>query len=1206
MTERKWLAPLFGAIAILLHLTPNVSAQSVQQFTGHASDASGAAIPLATITVKNESTGELNVQRTSRDGDFSVPYLKPGAYTISAEKPGFQTVVKEHISLQVDQTSIVDFKLPLGSVTQEVVINASALQIEGSKADRGEIIEAERIQQLPLDGLNPLKLFNLSPGTLDTGKPIYPRPFDNVNQNQYANGSNQTVASNLDGATNDNQKNFNGFVPPLDSVQELKVVLNPYDAQYGRSGGGAVDISLKSGTNAIHGDVYEYLRRRWLDANTWQNNYNGIVRPDHKRDQYGFELDGPVVIPKLYNGHDKTFFLIQYENMTEALPSTSATVNSLPDAAWLKGDFSNATYFNPTSGKLEPLTIYDPLTPLHSFVDPRDGKTKQAHDPFPGNRIPADRMGATGAAFASIYADLKPNATPGPGFAPYQNNFYWLPIEHDIWHSALVKIDHNLTANDRVTMRWGWQQRFTQKNNTGIPDASPASDLLNQAQPKAHVASLEEIHTFSPRTILDNRISMQTVVNATLRGRWGDGIQDFLGLSQHYVNNISFPNHFPYVTVKGFLGFGESSIGNGQNSHTLAYQPSLTHIAGRHTIRIGLDARWQQYANPVNGASDTFGFTNGWTQHYYNSAEAPGVTSGNSIASMLLGYMDNGSDTNPVEPFYSQHYYALWVQDDFKLTPKLTLNLGLRYDILGPRTDRFNRLNYTFNGTAVNPVNSQITNPALLNGKQVLGGIEFAGVNGNPRGAFATNYGDIQPRAGIAYAIDAKTSVRAGFGMMYINTEATNSNVGFSATTNYTNSLDNGVTPYGHLSDPFSSFVKPTGSSLGYLTGLGGSFSFTNPNYRIPRLLQYSVSVQRALSSRDVIDLSYSGTTTQNLDGSDNINHISPTLQASCDIERGGNRQVCDSTATGQVNSPFYQVPAFSGTSYYSTKTISTQNMSRPFPAFGDITENQENLVHTWYNSLQFTYSHQLAKRLTFHVAYTHSKAMQEGSWADTINRIRNRSISANDTPNQLSISGVWNLPLGRGQYLFGKANRLLDSAIGGWVFAPIYVYTQGFPWVPSGNWEQLEPGISQSEHDLAPDSLHAYTRIRGVTPCVGYKDTDTGKVILGAAAVAANCSSAKMVLAPNGYAVAHPVVYWGVRIPSYHQFDASLSKTFSVYERLHLQLRMDAINVLNHPIWQNDYNSSANDLNFGTQQKGPQGPQSVPRELQLSAKLRW
>jgi len=1031
--RKRLLLQVLGAIGALPLLLPlNVSAQSTQQFTGHTSDESGAAIPLATVTIRNESTGELNVQQTSRSGDFSVPYLKPGTYTISVAKSGFETMVKQHISLQVDQTSTVDFKLPLGAVNQEIVVNASALQVEVSKADRGEIIEAERIQQLPLDGLNPLKLFNLSPGTLDTGQPVFPRPFDNVNQNQYANGSNQTVASNLDGGTNDNQKNFNGFVPPLDSVQEFKVVLNPYDAQYGRSGGGAVDISLKSGTNTIHGDAYEYFRRRWLDANTWQNNYNGNSRPNHKRDQYGLELDGPVFIPKLYNGHNKTFFLLQYEEMEENLPTTSAAINSLPDPAWLKGDFSNATYFNSTDRKLEPLIIYDPLTPLHSYVDPRDGKTKQAHDPFPGNQIPIFRMDPTGAAIASVYSELKPNATPGPGFAPYQNNFYWLPIEHDIWHSALVKIDHNLTAKDRVTMRWGWQQRFLQKNNTGIPDTNPGSDLLTQAQPKAHVAALEEIHTFSPTTILDNKLSIQTVVNATRRGRYGAGIQNFLNLSQNYLSNISFPDHFPYVTASGFLGFGDGSVGNGQNSHTLAYQPSLTHIAGRHTIRIGLDARWQQYANPVNGTSDTFGFTNGWTQHFYNSAEAPGVTSGNSIASMLLGYMNNGSNTTPVEPFYSQHYYAVWGQDDFKLTPKLTLNLGLRYDLLGARTDRFNRLNFIFNTSVTNPVNGQLRNTGALNGKDVMGGIEFAGVNGNSRGAFGTNYGDIQPRVGAAYAINEKTSVRGGFGMMYINTEATDSTAGFSSTTNYTNSLNNGLTPYGHLSDPFPTFVKPTGPSLGYLTGLGGTFSFTNPRYQIPRLLQYSVSVQRSLTSRDIVDLSYSGTRTQNLDASDNINHISPTLQASCDVERGGNRQVCDSTATGQVQNPFYQVAAFSGTSFYSTQTISTQNISRPFPAFGDITENQENLLHTWYNSLQIIYSHQMSRGITFHAAYTHSKAMQEGSWADTVNRIRSRSISTNDTPNQLSLSGVWYLPVGRGKFFLGQSNRLVDTAVGG------------------------------------------------------------------------------------------------------------------------------------------------------------------------------
>ena len=284
--------------------------QATQQFTGHVLDTTGAVIPEAQVVVHNEATGVEVKTVSTAVGDYTVSYLIPGTYDITVSRTGFKTLTKTGILLNVDQTSTIDFSLSVGSEDQLVTVNASATQIELSKSDRGEIIDNERIEQMPLDVRNPYGLFELSPGTHDFSSSQYPRPFDNVTGNQYVNGSPQVSQTNVDGVGNDTADlGRAGFVPSVDVVQEFKIVLNAYDASYGHSGGSAVDLSLKSGSNKFHGSADEYMRRTWLDDEDWQSNYNGNKKAQHKRDQYGFEADGPVVIPHLINGRNKLFFL---------------------------------------------------------------------------------------------------------------------------------------------------------------------------------------------------------------------------------------------------------------------------------------------------------------------------------------------------------------------------------------------------------------------------------------------------------------------------------------------------------------------------------------------------------------------------------------------------------------------------------------------------------------------------------------------------------------------------------------------------------------------------------------------------------------------------------------------------------------------------------------------------------------------------------
>jgi hypothetical protein len=1237
-------ASSFGAlIAVMLCLAAGSSpaaAQSGQQFVGHVEDSSHASIVEATVTIHNEDTGEDVVAQTTKTGDYTVPYLAPGTYTITTVKAGFKEVSKTHISLRVDQTSKMDFTLPVGNVSETVTVASDGTQIELSKADRGEIIGNERIEEMPSDGRNYMVLFGLSPGTNNQSNPQYPRQQDNVSSNLHLTGVPQaTVQENLDGGTNDTANGWAASNVPLDTITEFKVVLNPYDASYGRAGGGAVDVALKSGTNKIHGSLYEFARRPWLDAQSYQYDYvksqPGETAPfptQHKRDQFGLEADGPVYLPHLYDGRNKTFFTAQWEQAYENLPNTGGNFASLPNPQWLTGNFAGAQYFDTVTKQLQPLIIYDPLTPLITTVDPADGKTKQTRSPFPGNIIPQDRMDPVGLAIAQYYNQIAPNYNPGAGQAPFSRNHYYLPIETDISRNGLVKFDQNFGSKDRGTIRWTGFERYDSSSPDGQPTSSPTNSEFVQFQPREQQYSIEEIHTFSPNLVLDNKLTAGTEAQGITQGSTGFNLTK-LGFSQHYISNVLVTNQFPNITASGvqgssttdFLGLAPGTTGGYSAVHNLGYQPSVTFIRGRHTFRAGFDMRLYQFADVDNAQNNQFRFQNYFTQHYYNSPDAPGMSSGNSIAELLLGAPYSGSLIIQSSPFFSQHYYAFWAQDDWKLTSKLTFSLGIRYDLLGARTERHNEVNYGFDTTDVNPLNAQITNRTGLNGP-LLGGTEFAGVNGAPRGAYATNLLNIQPRFGAAYAFNSRTSLRAGFGEMFIQDEANDHQNGFQTVTNFNNSLNNGispslnnpcvpgnagcgpVTPGSTLADPYASTVKPAGSALGLATTPGSSINFSDPHFQVPSLWQFSVSVDRQLTSRDVLDISYSGLKGYNLEGSDNINHPSAASYAKCNVEQGGNRQLCDGNSyPAAVPNPFYMVPGFAGSGgYYSNPTIPAYNLTRPFPEFTDVTEDHLPQIHSWYNSLQLTVSHHTSHNLDLHFAYTWSKSMTAGNIIDPIYRVYGRTIGANDIPNAITFSGVFYFPFGRGKTFLSNTNRLVDAVVGGWELSPLYVYTQWYPFSPGTNWEQMS-SIYVKPHDLPADATHPYKRLQGVTPCVAYHDTDTGAIIDGPSYIEAGCKSPALIETANQYVPQRNVVYWGVRLPANHQFDVSLSKRFAWNERANLQLRLDAFNVLNHPNWTfgDNYSTDPTNDNFGTIQKGPESPSgSLPRDLQLSGKI--
>ena len=1242
--------------------------QTTQQFTGHVTDSTGALMPRAQVIVHNQAMGVDTTTLTTSAGIYTVSSLIPGTYDITVSKQGFKTEVKANILLNVDQTSTMDFTLSVGAQTEIITVNASAPQIETTKSDFGEILEGERVAEMPVDSGNVFNLFTLAPGTHDFSNSEYPRPYDNVTGNQYANGSPQQSQLNIDGLSNEaSDVGRYAFIPSVDAIQEVKIVTNPYDASYGHAGGSSLDIQLKSGSNQFHGALDYHMRRTWLDAYDFQTKYNATpgVTPQKaqlKRDEYNVEGSGPLVIPHVFNGKNKLFYTVDYEQLKEAAPNNAYNIYSDPNPAWLTGDFSTATFWDSTTQLLEPLLIYDPLTPLQSYVDPVDGKTKMARSQFPGNRIPINRIDPVCQKILSYFINLTPNNNPGAGYAPWSSNYENLQTENNLWRNGMIKVDWNRSDADRFSFRWGGQGRYQAVNSdVGWSNSLPVSDDAEGPAPKSETGTINWTHTFSPNLLATVGASIDTYDNTNHYGPTVSGnIWDQLGFSQSFWNQLAPQqlHKFPQVSFNGYAGYGNGSFGYSSNHHSFQLLPTLTWIHGAHSVRAGMDLNFSQSDNPGGGTTNSMSFNGGWTGHYGPGyGEGPGWTSGNSIADALLGYPNGGQVGNNVHLFWSQHYYAPWVQDDWKFTRKLTLNLGLRWDFLTPTTERHNTILGTFNPTVVNPVTSQIPSGTAALGwnTTIMGGLGYAGVNGQPRAQTEMNKLNLQPRLGFAYAIGDKMSIRGGVAENYENFWwGQNGSDGFSQWTGYNSSVDGGYTPYTYcangsqgaggvaackgpgLANPYAVVNQPKGTALVNVVDLGNSIGTTDPHFKIPSIWEYSLWYEAAVSKHDTVSVGYVGNRSVNEGVTKNLNLGSPQWNALCDMERTpyygiygptyGVHHYCDDTSTGQIANPFQGISDFSmSSSYYGSQTLSKYNFTRPYPAFQDITQYDHSYDGKhWYNSLQATASHQFTSSLTMHATYTHAVSMSSGGWVDELNRVKSRQLEGtNNVHHAISASAVSYLPFGKNRLLFSNARRWVDEIINGWEFSPLYTYYSGFTGSFGSNWENIQTGgpvtqnLAVTHKILPPDASHKNYRIRSISPCVGYRDSDNVSLIHPSpAAVAANCGLSDIQsVTTAGYAVGRNNESH-YTAPGAYKFDAAVSKNFAIpdgskvylSDRTSLQLRADLLNVLNHPNWDSNgccnVNTDPTSLDFGTTSKT--GPNNNPRYLQLSARLSW
>lgn len=1224
------------SVLLLLFLSISYVSAVAQDFratvNGRITDPNGASVANATVTVLNPATSEAATATSNSEGGYNVPFLKPGLYMITVEAGGFKKFIRERQELQVGQIARIDITLEIGGANETVTITGEAPLLEESKADRGNVIENRRIVELPLNARNPFMLSTLTPGITYNGPAIYQRPFDNgaIADWSINGGLNRSNEFLLDGAPNNSIQGGNNiaYVPPVDAVGEFKIITNSYDAQYGRTAGGVVNVQIKSGGNQYHGSLYEFYRRNWLDSNYLFSNFRNLpagrfrksdgslAKAEHFLDQYGGVIEGPVRLPKKifgplgYDGRDKTFFLFNYEGYREGTPNPQ--VITVPTAAFLQGDFRE---YKNVNGQL--IKIFDPATG-------RQEGANWIRDQFSCNGVPnvicPNRINPIAQKLLSFYPQPN-NVTPASD--PWRNNFADIPnIANDKFKNWIFKIDQNIGEKDKVFFRYGYNNRAEIRWTNGITQG-PAQDGQLPLNRINYAGVADWVHTFAGATIFNLRVSANRYIEeARFQDGLGYNIAE-LGFPGGLAGQLPTPM-FPRVEVTDYIQLGRGSFSR-EPTNVYSIMPNMTVIRGAHNMRFGLDWRYTQYARLVSGNGGMrLTFDRAFTQEVFNRADA---LSGSSIASMLIGAPNGGNIDSNVFPIYMFDYYSPWFQEDWKVSRRLTINLGLRYDWNAPGVERFNRINRGFDPTTVNPANARIDRSKLLNGQtQIVGGLLFAAQG---QAAVKTDKNNIQPRIGFALSLNGKTVMRGGYGRYFVNPVGGPGypNNGFSLQTPFVSSTDGNRTPVANsLSNPFPNGVlRPAGSSLGLESLLGLGFSYSNPDFIVPHVENYSLGIQRQLPWNIVAEASYVGSRASNQQSQFNgINEPSLALRDRCDITKGGNRAICDEL----LPNPFQGVAGFSGARFTSA-TLSRWELSRPFPQFGGVNELERNDGKVWYNSFQALVNKRLSRGLSVSSTYTFSKTIEEGiqqpgqqdnqlAFIDDVARVKNRSAAFADRPHRFTISGVWELPFGKGRKFLSGSNKFTDLALGGWQAAGLYIFNSGRPW-------QFPAPTAAVDFDIVDPDFYKVDRKRfvngvelmqGVRPCVAqygrnadstYKRTASGALVpeLLAYSVAAGCTAPSFIIREPYSPRNTPIRDSRVRRPSFEQFDMNFSKTFRITETVRFQFRAEAYNLFNTPQYdERAYNMVPTDPEFGSINKNNVRQSNFPRFWQLGFKF--
>jgi hypothetical protein len=1125
-------------LPIALFAACNIWGQMITgSVTGSVRDSSAAAVTQARLQLTNSGTGIIHQSVSDEAGNFRFLLLPVGTYTLEANSAGFKTFRREGIIVEADRSLGVPVTLEVGAVSETVEVSAGTPLLDPNTSSIGTVMDQKKVEDLPLIGRNPMSLANLIPAVRGIGG-FGGRVTSTWGMSAVTIGGGPALDTGytIDGIANDKMIDAGAStLLPVEATQELKVLTNNMSAEFGRTGGGVISVISKSGTNQFHGNLFEYLRNADLNANEFFANKAGAPRTPFVFNQFGGSLGGPI-------RHDRLFFFFNYEGLRER-NTQSQTITS-PTLAQRSGDFSHT--FAP-NGSL--ITIYDPLT---THPDPAHAGS-YLRDPFAGNIIPTERISPVASAVLSYYP--KPNL-PGLPFTQAQNLFL---IGATPWNNdtATGKIDYNLSANRRLSGRFTRDDlHWNQPNFFGtLADVDGRTVLIPH-----HSGYLGYTDTLAPTLLLDAKIGVNRENEHYYSPSQGFDITSIhlpASLAQQAQHGYAKGPGFPRISITDAFTFGRpDNLGN--PSSTSSASLAVTKIRSGHTLKAGYEFRL--YRRNDWGTSSPYGiytFTRAFTQGP-NPLQAS-TTAGFGDASFLLGDVASASAGWTTDNTKSFSYDALFLQDDWKATQRLTLNLGLRWEYESAVHDRYKVLSN---------FDPNINSPLQVAGLALKGGLIYPGVDGVPSGNIDPSHRNFGPRAGFAYQATRQIVLRGAYGVFYVPTVGAGySSTGFSISTPMTTSIDGGLTPADTFNNPFpKGLSRPTGSSLGAATGIGTPIAGQLRNAHRGYAEEWNFNTQYEFRPNWLLEAGWVG------------NHGTHLMIFSRpqDILSPANFAL-GTTLQQSVANPFSGIIT---TGPLSAATITRSQLLLPFPQFTSVDGGYAFAGNSTYNALTLKLEKRFSQGFSILGAYTFSKLLDLGINSSQIrpgavvgttvqnwnNLGAEKSRSLEDVPQRVVLSALWDIPAGR------TGDRLARAVLGGWQVNAINTMeaggtvSLGASVVGGGNRPNVVPGVSDK---VSHPTLAQWFNTAAFTAPLPYTWGNVSRTL------------------PN------------VNAPGFCNVDASILRSFPIAEKYRLQFRAEAFNLNNTAAF-NTPGTTLNSATFGVVTATRKGPRQVQFALRM------
>jgi len=1141
---------------LLVTLLLFAASAAAQEFratvSGRVTDTQSAVIAGVKITATQIGTEAKFETVSAADGLYTIPFLPPGSYRLVAETAGFKRYVRDNLAAGANERLGVDIQMEVGAVTETINVSSEAPVLQTTTASTGQVISSAQIENMPVSGRTPLALAQLAFGVVPNTDPRFTRPFDNAGPSGFSMGGAPAQVNELliDGAA-DNTGNLRvAYNPPMDAVTEVKAEAFQADAAYGHSGGGTVNIITRGGTNDFHGTLYEFNQNSAFNATPFFTNKAGAKKPVSRFNQYGGSFSGPIRIPKLIDGRNKVFFMFAYEGVRDALPAP--TTNTMPTNAQRSGDLSallavGAVY-----------QIYDPLTGVAE-----GGRVRRT--PFAGNIIPANRISPIARNYLQYYS--QPNQPGQPnGQANFLSN---TDGERNRFYNTIGRLDVNLSdrhkffVTARNNLRVGSGGNGFGKSVYDNPTAGNYLQRLNWG------FTFDDVYTISPTFLMNSRLNWTRFVEPVTNFSLGYDSTS-LGLPA-YLSAAAPRKVLPRISFSAFTALGDTG-GTELPFDIFQIFESFTKIQGKHTLKFGVDVREYRESQLNAGYSNgTFVFGNSWTNGPLDNSPAAPI--GQDFAAFLLGMPTSGQyDINAFRQ-NKNRYYSVFLQDDFRVRPNLTLNLGLRLEGETPTAERYNRTLNGFDNSTPSPISARALAAYTANPIPEVPANQFR-VNGGPlfasaqqSGIYSTPKANFSPRIGFAWSPGflPKTAIRGGIGIYYFPYGITgNQAPGFSESTPLVATNDGFRTPFATLANPFPNGIQqPTGSSLGLSTFLGRNITFYDPNPKYSYSTRWQFSIQRELFPNVLFEVGYLGNKAVKMPVNYNFNGT-PLQYLSTSPTRD---QAAIDRLSANVANPFAGL--LPGTTLNGSLVARSQLLPA-FPQYvgaagvqGQGFTQGSSYFHALDARIEKRFSHGFLMLINFQM----SKLLEMRSRLNDLDPKLEKRIAAEDRPYRLVWSGTYDLPFGKNKAFAKSANRVVDTIIGDWNLNLITTFTTGtaLGW---GNLIYFGGPLNLDPHNV--DNSFDVTQFNRV---------------------------ATQQLASN--LRTFPSRFADLRADSVRQIDFSIIKAFRITERIRMTYRCEFFNSTNRAIF------NAPDLNATSSTFGKILSQAnTPRRIQMALRL--